>query len=131
MYALLWPDKEVLLFFVLSVKMKFLVPVIMLFSLLSLGNTSYIADLGGALFGLAYFYFNKKHGFSFNFSLSRFLQRRKMRRYQEEMFEKINAKDKVDELLDKISKQGMRSLTKKEKQFLKEASNNYYGDEMN
>jgi membrane associated rhomboid family serine protease len=129
MYALLWPDREVLLFLVIPIKMKFLMPIIMLFSLLSLGNTSYIADLGGAIFGLAYFYLNRKHGLSFDFSFSRFLQRRRMRKYQEEMFEKINAKDRVDELLDKISKHGMRSLTKKEKQFLKEASDSYYGDE--
>jgi len=44
------------------------------------------------------------------------------------MDSRLSAKDRVDELLEKISKQGYNSLNKKEKQFLNEASTKYYSD---
>ena len=49
-----------------------------------------------------------------------------MKRYQEEMHRRQNAKETVDEILDKISRKGMKSLSRKEKQFLKDASTKYY-----
>ena len=52
-----------------------------------------------------------------------------MRKYQEEMDMRVNAKIRVDELLDKISKEGMNSLTRKEKKFLNEASSKYFNDQ--
>ncbi|MCE9501398.1 MAG: rhomboid family intramembrane serine protease, partial [Leptospira sp.] len=59
-------------------------------------------------------------------SLKDYFQRRKMKRLQNQINARINVKDRVDALLEKISKEGMKSLTRKERHFLKEASSKYY-----
>nr|OBZ99539.1 Uncharacterized protein A9P81_2391 [Leptospira interrogans serovar Copenhageni/Icterohaemorrhagiae] len=45
------------------------------------------------------------------------------------MNRKIHVREEVDQLLDKISKSGMNSLSRKEKKFLKEASSKYYSED--
>ncbi|WP_000330081.1 DUF6576 domain-containing protein, partial [Leptospira interrogans] len=75
-------------------------------------------------------YYNKlKSKIPASLSLSRYLQKRKMKKWQEEMNRKIHVREEVDQLLDKISKSGMNSLSRKEKKFLKEASSKYYSED--
>jgi len=93
-------------------------------------NIAVWAHLGGALGGFIYFFLNRKYRFEFDgwLDLQDYFRRKKFKKYQEEMESKLSAKDKVDELLEKISKNGYNSLSKKEKQFLNEASSKYYAD---
>lgn len=127
-YAFLWPDRQVLFMMIFPVKIKYLVMLLMLIIAFSQpgGNISHSAHLGGAAAGLLVYLAIAKYRFNFDWSYNRYVQRQKMKKYQEEMYSQINIKDKVDELLDKISKKGMNSLTKKERDFLKEASDKYY-----
>ena len=95
------------------------------------GRIAHLAHIGGAIGGFLFVrYFDFfRNLWNWNFSISRTIQRRKMRKYQEEMDMRVNAKIRVDELLDKISKEGMNSLTRKEKKFLNEASSKYFNDQ--
>ncbi|EQA36970.1 peptidase, S54 family [Leptospira inadai serovar Lyme str. 10] len=132
-FALIWPNRELYYFAIFPIKAKYFVLIL----LLLIGFTSsssgvaVTAHAGGALFGALYFFYNNKLkyklGFSLpSFSLSRWFQKRKMKRWQEEMHSREKAKDEVDRLLEKISRDGMHSLSRKEKKFLKEASTKYY-----
>ena len=49
-------------------------------------------------------------------------QRKLWLQKQQDMFDLEHMEDKVDSLLDKISRQGMKSLSNQEKKFLKKAS---------
>ena len=128
-FALLWPNREALFMGIFPIKMKFIVPISMaLLMFAGGGNIAHMAHLGGILGGVGFFFAVAKYKLNFSFSLSRYLQKQKMKRYQEEMYRRQNAKETVDELLDKISKKGMSSLSRKEKQFLKDASTKYYSE---
>lgn len=132
-YALIWPNRELLFWGIFPIKAKYLAALILVvLVLLGLQSGTPIANgLGGFAAGGIYFlYYTKiKYKFGFklpSFSFSRWRQKRKMVRWQEEMKTREEAKEEVDRLLEKISKEGMNSLNKKEKKFLKEASSKYY-----
>ncbi len=69
-FGFLYPNAELLLFFFIPIKAKYLV---VLYGLLELflelsggaGNISHVGHLGGLLFGLLYFIFFRKHALSF------------------------------------------------------------------
>jgi hypothetical protein len=94
------------------------------------GNIAHMAHLGGAVAGLAYFFVNKRYRLDFDsfLDIDDYIRRKKFKKYQEEMESKVSAKDRVDELLEKISKHGYNSLSKKEKAFLNDASAKYLSD---
>lgn len=132
-YALIWPNREVLFMFFFPMKIKYMVIILMLiiaFSLPHESRISHITHLGGAIGGFLFFQYLNKYRYrkNFSWSLRDYLHRRKMMRLQKELYHQNNVKDRVDELLDKISKYGIDSLSRKEKQFLKEASEKYYND---
>lgn len=130
-YALLWPNREVLFFFLFPIKIKYLVLVILLpLAILQVGDKiSHFCHIGGGLGGLLFYIAKVKYRMTFNFSWSYYMQRQRMRRFQVEMEKRQNVKERVDEILDKIAKNGMNSLSRKEKNFLKEASSKYYTEE--
>jgi membrane associated rhomboid family serine protease len=128
-FAMIWPDRELLFMLIFPMKAKYFVMILMLLIVFSQGgNVAHMAHLGGAIGGYLYV---KNRGFfrkfsEFHWSPSRYLQKRKMLQYQKQMYDQLHAKERVDELLAKISKSGMNSLSSKEKKFLKEASAKYY-----
>lgn len=132
-YGLIWPNRELLIFGLFPMKAKYysiLFLIILGFVSLSSG-IPVSSEIGGVLFGYAYFLYYTKIKYRFNislpsFSFSRWRQKRKMNRWQEEMKDREKAKEEVDRLLEKISREGMNSLNRKEKKFLKEASAKYY-----
>lgn len=131
-YAMIWPNREILFMMIFPLKAKYFVFILMLMIAFAQGGrVAHMAHAGGLLGGFLFIrYFQiLSNLFQWNFSLSRYLQKRKFQKYQEEMEMRTNSKQKVDELLEKISKQGMKSLTKKEKAFLHEASQNYYTED--
>ncbi|AKH76600.1 rhomboid family intramembrane serine protease [Leptospira interrogans] len=132
-FALIWPNQELLFMGFFPLKAKYMVVILMLIIAFSGSgsNIAHMAHLGGAIGGAIYFfYYNKlKSKIPASLSLSRYLQKRKMKKWQEEMNRKIHVREEVDQLLDKISKSGMNSLSRKEKKFLKEASSKYYSED--
>ncbi|MCB1178140.1 MAG: rhomboid family intramembrane serine protease, partial [Leptospiraceae bacterium] len=102
-YALIWPNREVLFMMIFPIKIKYLVFLIMIpmIFLSNSGNIAHMCHLGGALFGLFYWFVNKRYKFEFEkyLDLDDIIRRRKFKMYQEEMNNRMQAKDRVDELL--------------------------------
>ncbi len=145
-YGMTWPNREVLLYFILPVKMKYLVIVfglIAFFGTLSsaggtAGNISHIGHLGGIISGLALIYFKtnaatstrkgkRSQGKSGNI-ISQQLRKHKLKKKQNDIEKRIKAKNIIDELLEKIARSGMSSLTKEERERLEWARKHYYPD---
>ncbi len=135
-YAILWPEREVFLYFLFPIKIKYLLLAYGIFEFFSTistaagkaGNISHIGHLGGLVAGfiLMKFYMNspvkEKTGISFMESLKKKYRLKKKRR---EIEERIEAKSIIDNLLMKIAREGMSSLTADEKKKLEWARNHY------
>ena len=144
-YAILWPDRQVLLFFVIPIRMKWMV--LLVFVLLIFSGPGVLMSLvlhsGGALASALFLYYYARKGRDFSvLSSSSFttsnkpapglrerintaLRKRRLRKQQELINARIAMKDEVDRLLAKISKEGMNSLSRKEKAFLDKASKEF------
>ncbi|GBF49822.1 rhomboid family protein [Leptospira ryugenii] len=131
-YAIIWPNREVLFMLVFPLKTKFFVLILMLMIVFSQGGQiAHMAHLGGilgAFFLMKVYRSWQSQSKQPTWSLSRYLQKRRFQRYQEEMNKRENAKKHVDELLEKISQHGMNSLSRAEKKFLNEASQKYFNE---
>tara|TARA_B100000768_G_C11283105_1_gene379916 strand:+ start:4611 stop:5462 length:852 start_codon:yes stop_codon:yes gene_type:complete len=124
------PNYQLQLRFIGYVKVWHLAVIFILFDLISLagGNSGgHIAHLGGALFG--YIYVSQASNKPLNLFglLTTFLTKRKKplktvykssKRKSNTSKESLGNQVKIDEILDKISKSGYDTLTKKEKEFL-------------
>lgn len=114
------------------------------FIMINSGNAGgHIAHIGGALWGFLYIRLlkngndmskifdklNLKHLFSFFFKEKKTKFRKVYKNNSRSMsdedynFEKAKKQEEIDKILEKISKSGYSSLTKKEKEFLFEVSN--------
>ena len=148
-YGMTWPNREVLLYFLFPVKMKYLVIVfglIAFFGTLSSargapGNISHIGHLGGIISGLLLIYFRQKGPSTTSSSpkaskkkkdtgsfISRMMHSHKLKKKQNEIERRIKAKKIIDELLEKIARNGMSSLTSEERERLEWARKHYYPD---
>jgi len=132
-YAMMWPNKEILLFFIIPMKAKFLMGIIIILELSCLiapkpGDTiSHQAHLGGLLFGFLYLFriivLNRSYSkMSFLGKFQEYFRKKRLKRKQDEINRRIKIKNTVDQLLEKISREGMKSLSKDEHIFLKNAS---------
>lgn len=135
------PNYSVVLFLFGRIKLKYLALIIILIDLLSImgGNSGgHIAHLGGAFWGFIYVYFMRR-GQDFTLNLgtmnfrkffSYFTKPKKKPEYRSNFDtgrpmtdEEYNARknvdqDRIDRILEKISKSGYSSLTKEEKELL-------------
>jgi membrane associated rhomboid family serine protease len=140
------PDYEIRLIFIGNVKLKYIVAVLILINILSIGGANTggsIGHLGGVLWGFLYVYLLRRGietGEFINrildiqlFSQPYFKQKEK-RSYQPVMKMQVNRspekasknedfEEKLDEILDKIKHKGIHNLTKAEREFLEKASN--------
>ena len=133
------PNFEVMLFGVIKIKMKYLAMTWVAFDIIGLSNSdgiAHFAHLGGAFWG--YFYvsnFRKGKDIAYWFDdligkLKGVSKKRKIKivykkKKQEKKTTFSNSKsrqEKVDEILDKIKLSGYESLSKKEKDYLFDAS---------
>jgi len=138
----LFPDRSItlLVFFVLPVTMKArtLAIGLGLFNLISMisvpGHIAYAAHLAGGIVGYGYAHFKYKKGSSLA-GLNPLQWLNDIRwRWQRRKFKVISSSqspfeseehpstDEVDEVLDKVSKSGIHSLTEKEREILEKAS---------
>ncbi len=144
-YGMTWPDREVLIYFLFPIKMKYLVLIfglIEFFGTLSSaagqgGNISHIGHLGGIISGFILLTLQKKRGNKSPFTgsgkapkkkklISDSLKKIRLRKKQKEIETRIKAKKIIDKLLEKIARTGMSSLTPEEKKELEWARKHYY-----
>ena len=125
-FGMAFPDRELLLYFVFRIKAKHfavLIGLIELISLFALPNAGIarFAHLGGLVVG--YFYLKWER---FSYPFRRLYGRGKLRmedsarRRGEEKERKVQAE--VDRILDKIGRDGLNSLTDRERDFLQKQS---------
>lgn len=147
-FGMLFPNREIFLYFLFPIKAKYFVIIYMLIELFSVGSNTgvaHAAHLGGGLVGFIYllltrnnvnelFRFDKKPKVS---------QKRPTNIYSNKYYEKYNTgsdgsnvsdaeyytkdgseitQERIDEILDKIGKDGYQNLTEEEKKILFEAS---------
>ncbi|MCS6984918.1 MAG: rhomboid family intramembrane serine protease [Leptospiraceae bacterium] len=131
-YAVNWPERRVLLFFVIPVKIKYLVLILGLISFYLTVDSqepseiSHVGHLGGLVTG--YLYLMWKIGRkNISAKLSFFPQKKKWFTFKKKVFpeileEDLSDEEKLDKILDKIREHGMASLTPAEKKFLQKMS---------
>ncbi|MBN2039761.1 MAG: rhomboid family intramembrane serine protease [Spirochaetes bacterium] len=145
-YGLTWPNREVLLYFLFPVKIKYLVlgfGIIEFIGTLSSamgagGTISHIGHLGGIGSGFLFLFFRKKRQQTVSYMyttgkpnssegiVKHFLKEERLKRKSQEIEKRIKAKKIIDTLLEKIAKEGMSSLSHKEKSDLEWARKHYY-----
>ena len=81
------------------------------------GGTAHFAHLGGLVYGFLFIRYEPKFS---SFLLSWQNQQQKKECQKEE-----DIKEQVDALLDKVNQGGMKSLTRRERNFLRNASKRY------
>lgn len=148
-FGLMFPDRPIYVYFLFPIRAKYFVIIFMvleLFSIGSLSNVAHIAHLGGGLVGFVYLLlsnsdisnifrsdkkpkiktgtasnvYSNKYYEKYNFGQSKDISDAD---YTDEK-DKGNdvSQEKIDEILDKISKEGYKNLTEEEKRILFEAS---------
>ncbi len=120
-FAMFYPNATII-FFVFPIKAKYLVMIfagITVFNCLmpTGGNVAHFAHLGGLLYGFLFIRYEPRFS---NFLIS-WQNQQKEKEYQKEE----EVKNGVDALLDKVNRTGMKSLTRRERSYLKNASKRY------
>ncbi len=120
-FAMFFPNVTVI-FYVFPIKAKFLVMIfagITIFNCLipSGGNVAHFAHLGGLVYGFLFVRYEPR--VSQLITSWQKQQRENAHRKGDEL------RDEVDKLLDKVNREGFKSLTRKEKSFLKNASKRF------
>lgn len=123
-YAILFPERRVYLYFLIPVKVKFLVIFLIVIEFLSTyraDGIAHFAHLGGALFGFLYLRQNWRWKLR-KWSPEELIRRFKAAQFARKDQEEREIMEEVDEILDKINKVGYEKLTKREKKILGKAS---------
>lgn len=130
-YGMMWPNREVLLYFLFPIKVKYLVAILVGIDLLAglsqaQDGVAHFAHVGGMAFGWVYIkheWLLRKLGIG---TLTRRARGVRARQVMAQHARRAEAQQQqtrsVDEILDKISEQGIESLTEHERRILREAS---------
>lgn len=149
-FAMFFPDRYILLYFLIPIKAKYLITIMVIFEFMSVGNQSVIAHIahaGGALTGFLFILLDRRGEFSGrrilnsfrkpkdSFSSSKFGQsfrnRVNSQNVEDAKFyditdntkgEETISQEEIDRILDKISQSGYQNLTDREKKILFKAS---------
>lgn len=141
-YGMTWPNREVLFLLIFPIKIKYLVigfGIMEFIGTLSSamgagGAISHIGHIGGIISGFLFITYRKR---KYEISSQRprssnqgiiqqFLKEERLKKKSQEIEKRIKAKKIIDTLLDKIARDGMSSLTNKEKTDLEWARKHYY-----
>lgn len=123
-YAMLFPNRLVYVYFLIPVKVKYLVIFLVAIEFLSTyraDGVAHFAHLGGALIGFLYLRYNLRWRLR-KWSLSELVQRLREDRMVRKREEGDKLMEEVDAILDKINKVGYENLTRREKKILDKAS---------
>lgn len=149
-FAMFFPDRYIFLYFLIPIKAKYLITIMVIFEFMSVGNQSVIAHMahaGGALTGFLFILLDRRGEFSGKKILSSFKKpkdvfssgkfgqtfRKTVKKddVEDAKFYDINdsskkddsvSQEEIDRILDKISQSGYQNLTDREKKILFEAS---------
>lgn len=151
-YGMTWPNRTVLLYFIFPLKIKYLVLVFGIIEFMGTltsqgGGISHIGHLGGLLSGFLLMKFiipgelkASRSGGNLSATVTglknkiqnpidAFLKKKRLQKKKQQIETRIKAKKIIDDLLEKIARQGMSSLSSKEKQDLEWARKHYYPEE--
>lgn len=125
-YAVMFPETTVLFLFIFPMKIKYAIFILGAINLLGAvsepgSGIAYFAHLGGGLFGYLYLKSRWLQGILFKgpYHLSSFWQKRKDKAsYQR----KRDFESEVNRILDKVSREGLDSLTERERKILQRKS---------
>ena len=120
-FAMFFPNTTVI-FYIFPIKAKYLVMIFAGITVISCimpasGSTAHFAHLGGLIYGFLFIRYEPRFS---SFLLSWQNQQQK-KEYQKDE----DVKRQVDILLDKVNRGGMKSLTRRERNFLRSASKRY------
>lgn len=147
-FGMLFPNREIYLYFLFPIKAKYFVVIYMLIELLSVGSNTgiaHVAHLGGGLVGFVYLLLTRNNvNDLFRFDKKpKVTPKRPTNIYSNKYYEKYNSgsedsnisdaeyysgsgdeitQERIDEILDKIGRDGYKNLTEEEKKILFEAS---------
>lgn len=150
-FAMFFPDRYIFIYFLIPIKAKYLIAILVVFEFLSVNEPSVVAHLahiGGALTGFIFLLLDKRNNFSFKtflnifkksksfdsyggFRNSRFSRPKNDDEIEDAKFYDMNnskkdeiivTQEEIDRILDKISQSGYQNLTEREKKILFEAS---------
>lgn len=120
-FAMYFPN-SIVIFYFFPMRAKYLV---MVFAGLTIfnciipksGNVAHFAHLGGLLYGFLFV--------RYSYRVGEYLKRWQLRQHEKELVKDHDLRAKVDEILDKVNREGLRNLTWRERSFLKSASKRY------
>jgi len=150
-FGMMFPNRPIFIYFLFPIKAKYFVILYMVIELMSVGSSSgiaHVAHLGGGVVGFLYIILSGKFNFKNPFRISdrpKSTYEQPSKVYRNKYYEKYNvgsdsddvsdadyyiendkedkvSQERIDEILDKISKDGYKSLTEEEKRILFEAS---------
>ncbi|MCK5706226.1 MAG: rhomboid family intramembrane serine protease [Candidatus Aureabacteria bacterium] len=125
-YAVMFPDNIILFFFIIPMKIKHAVWILIGINLLgALSNEAgiaYMAHLGGGLFGYIYLKNTKLRQLLMLLDPTKMADKYKRKKADLKIEKQENFELEVDRILEKISRHGIHSLTKKEKIILDKRS---------
>ena len=121
-YALLYPNRMILVFLMFPMRMKYFILIMVGIDfvsgtrLLSTG-VAHWCHIGGALGGFLFFRYHQR--------IEALFERMEERATEREVQREVDVRQTVDELLEKIRRDGIHTLSAKEKRFLTNASKLY------
>ncbi|MCX6168207.1 MAG: rhomboid family intramembrane serine protease [Ignavibacteriales bacterium] len=150
-FAMYFPDRYVFIYFLIPIKTKYLMAILVVIEFMSVGNQSVVAHLahiGGAITGVILILINRKNEFSkknifssFKKSSNNFSAGGFQKAFRKNPFKQADVEDakfydindsrkedetvsqeEIDKILDKISQSGYQKLSDREKKILFEAS---------
>jgi len=123
-YAMLFPERYVYVYFLIPVKVKYLVIFLValeFFSTYQADGIAHFAHLGGALVGFLYLRYQWRWQMR-RWSPAEVYRRYKSRSLARKSEQSLKIMDEVDSILDKINQVGYDNLTRREKRILEKAS---------
>ena len=123
-YAMLFPERYVYIYFLIPVKVKYLVIFLVAIEFLSTyraDGIAHFAHLGGALVGFLYLKFDWRWKLK-KWSPGEVIRRVKIAQSAKKLQEETRMMEEVDAVLDKINQVGYENLTRREKKILEKAS---------
>ena len=121
-YWLMFPNRQLLIYFIIPVKVKWAIPALLILGFFFSGpNVAHLAHLGGAIFGLVYMKTDWRLAFIRN-KIKNLRYRRTEVKLEKKRQEAEQIMKRVDAILDKINDVGIDGLTPDERRFLEDAS---------
>lgn len=121
-YWFMFPNRMLLIFFVLPVKVKWAIPAILVLGFFFGGpHVAHFAHIGGAIWGFVYIKSDWRF-LTFADKVKSFKYKRQTAKFEKNRQKAEAVMKKVDDILDRINEVGIENLTKEERKILEDAS---------